>query len=143
MKFYYQSSEASLSNGNIAKEISSGYSLEEKIKGIRLEDFLEEKYTEWLPKLSFIKVDVEGYDKTVLESIQTLLKKYKPAIIAECFQKTSKEYRYGLFDFLTEIEYELNYFSAFEENAEIIKLQREDMTRWKHFDFFAIAQTNS
>jgi len=141
--FFYQSSEASLSNGNIAKEISSGYSLQGKIKGIRLEDFLKEKYPEWLPKLSFIKVDVEGYDKTVLESIQSLLKKYKPTIIAECFQKTTKEYRYGLYDFLTGIGYELHYFSAFDEEAETERLHKEDMTKRKHFDFFAIPQQKS
>jgi len=138
-EFFYSSSEASLSNGKISSEGSKqGYVLDTKIKGMPLEKYLQDNYPQWLKNLSFIKVDVEGYDKTVLESIRSLLEKYKPTIIAECFFKTDKAYRFGLFDYLDSLGYELHYFADFEEDTQTILLSREDMMKWKHFDFFAV-----
>ncbi|MDX1954137.1 MAG: FkbM family methyltransferase [Chitinophagaceae bacterium] len=141
-EFYYSSSEASFSNGGISKEKNSRhgkYTLDTKIKGVKLEDFLQEKYASKLNRLKLVKIDTEGYDKEIIKSIRGLLEKYKPAVITECFSKNKAEARYEQFNLLRDLGYSLYYFSSFTIDAEIIPIQtQEDMMNWKHFDIYAV-----
>ena len=92
--FYYNSSEASFANGGISTEKISRHGkhqLSQKIKGVNLNTFLHAHFADNLPKLTLIKVDTEGYDKEILKSIQPLIRKYRPILIAECFPKLNKD----------------------------------------------------
>lgn len=141
-EFYYSSSEASFSNGGISKEKNSRhgrYTLDTKIKGVKLEDFLKEKYAAKLDRLKLVKIDTEGYDKEIIKSIRGLLEKYKPAVITECFSKNKAEARYEQFNLLRDLGYSLYYFSSFTVDAEVIPIQtQEEMMNWKHFDIYAV-----
>ena len=109
-EFYYGSSEASYSNGGITTEANSqhgNFTLAEKVKGVNLEKYLEKNYPSWLSKLSFIKIDTEGYDKEIVKSIASLIVKYKPVIISECFTELTKEERYELYDVIADKGYDL------------------------------------
>ncbi|KAA0989993.1 FkbM family methyltransferase [Dyadobacter aurulentus] len=141
-EFSYASSEASFGNGGIANEIvedHGAFQLSSKIKGIRLEDFLRKNYASMLPKLSFIKVDVEGADKEVIVSISNLIREFRPVLIAECFPKSTVQERAELFRIVSELGYDLYYFSDFCENAEVVKVvEAKDMNKWKMFNFYAL-----
>lgn len=143
-EFYYSSSEASFSNGGISTEKNSRhgkYTLDQKIKGIKLEDFLSKQHAEKLDRLKLVKIDTEGYDKEIIKSISSLLAKYKPAVITECFSKNKAEARYEQFEVLRNLGYSLYYFSGFSADAEVIPiLNKEDMLNWKHFDLYAVAE---
>jgi FkbM family methyltransferase len=139
-EFYYASSEASFGNGGLSTEESNphgNYKLDHKVKGVNLEKYLDEHYTDWLPKLSLIKVDVEGFDKDVLRSISSLVARYKPMLIAECFSKASIDERQELYQVVADMGYDLYYFADFDEKAEVVKLAPNDMSRWKNFNFYA------
>ncbi|MBK6544400.1 MAG: FkbM family methyltransferase [Saprospiraceae bacterium] len=140
--FYYNSSEASFNNGGISKEKKNRhgkYSLDTKIKGIRLEDFILKSYSDSMSKLRLIKIDTEGYDKEIIKSISNLLDKYKPVVITECFGKSNAVERYEQFELLKSKGYSLYYFSGFDVNAKIIPIEtKENMLNWKHFDLYAI-----
>lgn len=142
-EFYYNSSEATFNNGGIS-EIKSKkhgrYSLNQKIKGINLENYLRKNYRDLLPNLSLIKIDAEGYDKEVLKSISKLIEEFKPSIIVECFSKLTKQERYELFDIIKNKGYILFYFRDFEVNTDIKQIAKNDMTNWEHFDIYAIPQ---
>jgi len=140
-EFYFNSSEASFANGGLSEHRESEhgkFGLEEKVIGKNLEDFLNRKYENWIPKISLIKIDVEGHDKEVLQSIASLLEKYKPNVIAECNKRLTKEQRFELFDSLALKGYKLFYFDDFGIEENVVKLEREDMMVRKHFDFYAI-----
>lgn len=141
-EFYYTSSEASFNNGGISKEKGGKhgkYSLDKKIKGINLEAFLKKNFAEKLAKLSFVKIDTEGYDKEIIKSIKNLLVEFKPVVVSECFFKSSSADRFEHFEVLNSIGYSLFYFNDFELNTEIVPiLQKEDMLKWKHYNFYAI-----
>ena len=134
-EFYYVSSEASFSNGGIAptKESKHGkFFHPEKIKGINLKSFLEEKYNDKITSLSFIKIDTEGYDKEIIKSIADLLAKYKPVIVAESFGKSAEEDKLELYDVIANLGYELSYFEDFDIDANVVKLtNRNDILNWK------------
>jgi FkbM family methyltransferase len=144
-EFTYASSEASFGNGGIPNEVvkdQGAFQLAQKIKGIVLEDFLAQKYADLLPSLSFIKVDVEGADREVIQSIGGLLKKYKPVLAAECFTKSTPAERAELYNAVAGLGYDLFYFSDFDERAEVVPLVSErDMNKWKTFNFYAIAKS--
>jgi FkbM family methyltransferase len=141
-EFFFTSSEASFNNGGIAENQSNrhgNFSLNQKVKGINLEKFLKQNYREKLPQLSFIKVDTEGYDKTVLESITGVLESQKPSVVAECFQKLTKQERSELFELLHSRGYTIYHFDEFDASTKFILIEdHEGMNRWKHFDIAAV-----
>ena len=140
-EFFYHSSEASFNNGGISEFPNSRhgkYVLPNKIKGIKLEDFLTSNFPYALEQIKLIKIDTEGYDKEIAKSIVTILKKYRPVLISECFGKLSDSDKFDYFDFLSDLGYTLYYFDDFISDATIIPIvKRQDMLKWKHFDFYA------
>ncbi len=141
-EFFYNSSEATFSNGGISstqKSKHGKYALENKIKGIKLIKYLEENHKEMMPKLSFIKIDTEGYDKDIIRSISDLIEKYKPCIITECFKQLTKAERSEFFDLIALKGYNLYHLEGFYQKPLIgQQIQKADMTKWKHFDILAV-----
>lgn len=142
MEFIYSSSEASFANGGI-QEVNQGihgkYSLPDKIKGIRLTDFLLKNYADRLDRLAYIKVDAEGLDSMILKSIKDIIEKYSPVVVAECFTDSSPGERYDLFNTVSLPGYKLYKFDDFLDNTVITPLlHKEDMTKWKTFNLYGI-----
>jgi FkbM family methyltransferase len=141
-EYYYNSSEATFDNGGIskqAKSIHGKYQLDNKVTGVNLFDFLKNDIDVSLDQLRFIKIDVEGLDFEVLQSIKDMILEYRPTIIAECFKKLDNDTRYKLFNMFAEADFELFKLDEFNADGQIEKLLvEEDMKKWKHFDFCAI-----
>lgn len=134
-EFYFISSEASFGNGGISptkESIHGKFVAPEKIKGIDLTQFLQREYASRVDKLSFIKIDTEGYDKEIIKSIRTLIQKYKPTIIAESFGASSDEAKMELYEVIHRDGYQIFYFEDFDINAKTKELvNKEEMTHWK------------
>lgn len=143
-EFYYNSSEATHNNGGISehkKNRHGKYRLIEKVKGINLEKYLQKEHSDFIDKISLIKIDTEGYDLEIIRSIRELILKYRPTIIAECFKKLKQGLRYDLFELFQEIKYDLFQIIDFSTRYEYTKIKnREDMRNWKHFDFCAVPE---
>ncbi|RAJ99964.1 FkbM family methyltransferase [Larkinella arboricola] len=139
-EYFYNSSEATFSNGGISAVENSPhgkYGLKEKIQAVNLERFLNEKYQDRLSHLSLIKIDTEGLDIEIIKSIETVLTTYKPTVIFECFKRLPAKDRYELYDSIQKKGYYLYYIEKFEADTHKVRLKREDMTNWKHFDIVA------
>ncbi len=85
-----------------ANKKHGNFTLAQKVRGVNLQHYLEKHYASWLDKLSFIKIDTEGYDKEIIKSIAGLIIKYKPVVIAEVFTQLTREERYELYDVIAE-----------------------------------------
>lgn len=135
-EFYFISSEASFSNGGISptKESNHGrFIYHEKIKGVPLKQFLEEQYKEKVAKLSFIKIDTEGYDKEIIKSISDLIQTYRPVVVAESFGKATPEHKRELYDVISKLGYDIFYFADFDTRAEVKQLKhRDDIVQYRH-----------
>lgn len=140
--FFYRSSEASFNNGGISRDASDFHGrfvLPTKIQGVVLEELLRKQYAEWIPKLSLIKIDTEGYDREVIKSIRGLLERLQPTVISECFGKSTPEERAEHFNLLAGLGYSLYHIDGFFAGTPVVRIQTpEDMNKWKHFDFYAI-----
>ncbi len=146
-EFYYNSSEASLSNGGISREAKNNhgkFGLNHKVKSVNLERFLEKEYPEWISKLSFVKTDTEGHDLIILKSIDSLIWKTRPVILAECFKRASREEREEIYTMLRQLDYQIYNADKYKEGSENIPLTIDDFNGMGHFDFLALpASTNS
>ena len=56
-----------------------------EVEGIVLTDRLERHYAAWLPRLSYVKIDTEGYDKEILKANRALFMRYRPVIEVEVY----------------------------------------------------------
>ena len=133
-EFYFISSEASFANGGVSSTRKSRHGkfiYPEKIRGVNLEMLLERQYGEWLPDLSFIKVDAEGYDAVILDSIANLIAARKPVIFAEIFVKDGELEKSALYQAIDRHGYDLYSFEAFDIGSEAIPVESQrDITRW-------------
>jgi len=138
--FTFNYSDASFCNGGFFQRIKNqkhGHKHTLEVEGKNLEKYLLANYAEQLPKLSFIKVDAEGFDKEILKSIYTIIKTYKPTIVSECNKHLIDEERFELFDILHSIGYSLKMTDNFQSLNNTAIEKKEDMLLWKHFDFIA------
>jgi FkbM family methyltransferase len=139
--FTFNYSDASYCNGGFFQKIENqkhGHKYTLEVTGKNLEKYLLSNYIDYLPKLSLIKVDAEGYDKEILKSISSLIKKYRPVIISECNKNLTQHERFELFDILNLIGYKLKMTPDFESMTYNPIEKKEDMLLWKHFDFIAL-----
>ena len=97
------------------------------IEGRNLLHMLQTDFAEWLPKLSYIKVDAEGYDRAILESILPIIRERRPVIRTEVYRKLLARERHELFDLLAEAGYRIH---RFQDEADPVGrlLERSDMT---------------
>lgn len=141
-EFFYRSSEASFNNGGISRDDSAfhgKYVLPTKVRGVVLEQLLRDQYPEWMDKMALVKIDTEGYDREIIKSIRSLLARYKPTVITECFGKSTPEQRAEHFQLLADLGYSLYHIDGFRADTPVTHIETAaDMNRWKHFDLFAV-----
>jgi FkbM family methyltransferase len=146
-EYYFNSSEATHNNGGISKKQKNKhgkYQLKNKVTAVNLLDFLKKEFNAFLNELGFLKIDIEGMDLEILQSIKELIAKSRPTIIAECFKKLDQSDREKLFNLFEQIDFELFYLESFNLNGKIQKIsKKEDMSNWNHFDFCAIPKEKS
>lgn len=107
------------------------------VTGRNLADVLRREHASWLPKLSYVKVDAEGYDRAILQSIMPVLLAHRPVIRTEVYRKLMNSERRALFDLLSNNGYEAYRFEggALPQGE---RLTRKTMTSQKHFDLLAL-----
>ena len=141
--FEFNYSDASFCNGGFLSEIESKahnhkYTL--AVEGKNLEVFLAENYADLLPRLGLLKVDAEGYDKEILKSLQQLIRRWQPFIIAECYKKLTPEERSELYHVITGLGYTPYRIGEFVGRDEIKISSPEDMLKWPHMDMVLVPQ---
>jgi FkbM family methyltransferase len=137
--FVFHYSDASYCNGGFRSQqrwrlYRRKYPL--AVQGRNLLQLLRTEFADWLPKLTYIKVDAEGYDRAILASILPILRERRPVIRTEVFRKLLAGERYALFDLLVDAGYR-SYRYQDDANPLGRPLVRRDMTNEKHFDILA------
>ena len=138
-EFEFNYSDAGFCNGGWHSGLPAwrhAHNFKLKVEGKNLSNFLLTNYPEAIEKIRFIKVDAEGYDFSVLKSLETLIAAQKPYIKAEVYKLSKFSERRAFFGFLKNLGYEIykleseaNYRGELLETAEA-------MGRWRHFDIF-------
>lgn len=135
----FEYSDAGFCNGGRHEGISRwrhGHAFPLTVRGEHVPSYLATHMPDTIDRVRFIKVDAEGYDLAVLESMRDIVERTRPYIRAEVFRHTSMERRVALFDFFEVRGYRVR-LVVDEANYEGDVIGRDDMTRWRHFDVFA------
>lgn len=136
----FEYSDAGFCNGGRHEGISRwrhGHAFTLTVQGENLEAYLREHAPDLIPRIRYIKVDAEGYDLTVLESLAGLIDEVRPFIRAEVFRLTGQVQRARLFRFLDGHGYEVRRIIG-ETDYNGQRLEELDLTRWAHFDVFCV-----
>lgn len=145
--FVFNYSDASFNNGGFLMKIKNqqhGHNYTLTVKGENLEDYLNENYPDKLLSLTLIKVDAEGFDRFILQTISQTLLNYKPYILLECYKRLTVDERVELYKVVIDMGYDLYYLDGHEENSKTIKINNKaEMNNWKHFEMLAIPANES
>jgi FkbM family methyltransferase len=106
-----------------------------QVEGRNLYYMLKTEFPSWLPKLKYVRVDAEGHDLKILESIRPILSERRPAIACEVFGKLVASERLAIYDFLDHLGYNLTNSAA--PTGSDAPLPRQAITRIKAFDLLA------
>jgi FkbM family methyltransferase len=111
------------------------------VQGRNLLHLLKSEFSQWLAKLSYVKVDAEGYDRQILESIAPILRERKPFVRSEVFYKLNRAQRRALFDLLGSCGYQIFRFEG-GDKPQGKPIDREHMSAPRHFDILAVPAGN-
>lgn len=107
------------------------------VEGRNLDRLLRAQFADWLPRLRYIKIDVEGSEPTVLESLRDIIRERRPYVKAEIYKLLDEPGRRWIARFFADLGYAVHKF----DGLWLIRGERlgeTDMTRWRHFDIFAV-----
>jgi FkbM family methyltransferase len=106
------------------------------VEGRRVESIIRARFADRLPRLRYIKTDVEGHDLAVLRSLEGLIREFRPYIKSEVGKFAPAEDRIATHRFLTGHRYTIR----LKENNTLFGplLTEGDMMKPKSFDVFAV-----
>ena len=100
---------------------------------VDLERELLDHWKELLPRLTFVKVDTEGYDLHVLRGLKNIIDQSRPVVKAEVYKWTDRAYRRDLLSFFLDRDY-----AVFRLNHEPVgcgpRLTRDTLEEYRHYD---------
>ncbi len=138
--FTFGSGDPSYGNGGIV-----GFTYNQKrnvrftfnVTGKNIEDYLKKQYPHLLSKLTFVKIDAEGYDKEIIKTLPAILHFCRPHLVTECFGPSTIIEKVELFDLLIQLNYTPYRLTDFTLKSNV-KINREDMAGKKTFDILAV-----
>jgi FkbM family methyltransferase len=139
-EFEFEYSDSGYCNGGRHQGISRwahGHFSKLRVAGRNLSAYLRVHAPDALPGLRYVKIDTEGFDRAVVRSIADLIATVRPYIKTEIYRHLSHQQRTGYHDDLRRLGYRL--FKC-EDDREYRgqEIGRGDLSRWKHFDIFAV-----
>jgi FkbM family methyltransferase len=140
-EFEFEYSDEGYCNGGFHGSVSRwkhGHFSTLRVAGRNLAEYLKANAPDELPRIRYIKIDTEGYDRAVARSLAGLLREVRPYIKTEIYKHLSDDERDGYFDDLRRLGYRL--FKTSGDNYMELELTPRDMTRWRHFDMFGVPQ---
>jgi FkbM family methyltransferase len=140
--YEFQYGEAGYCNGGFHEGMSKwrhGSAFTVQVEGRNLQALLEESHADLIPRLRFIKVDAEGFDLAVLETLERLIRGQRPFLQVEIFslKKSTRAYRLKLYDYLVAHGYEVH---RMEGSANYLgeRVTRENLMQWNVYDVFCV-----
>jgi len=109
------------------------------VEGKNLVRYLQGNYSNLISSIRYIKVDAEGFDCAVLESISEIISRQKPTIRVEVFKHSDLHYRKRLYQFLKSYNYKIYYFAG----PPVYKgrlISEDELMNWKHYDILAVQE---
>ena len=141
-EFEFEYSDAGFCNGGLHQGISAwrhAHFFKLPVVGKNLLNFLRAEFPAELARVRYIKIDTEGFDRAVANSLKELLVSNRPFIRTEIYQHSSSEDRRGYYQDLRALGYTVYKFNS-DRDYSGEQLGEQDMMKWEHFDVFAVPE---
>ncbi|HYL83661.1 MAG TPA: FkbM family methyltransferase [Candidatus Angelobacter sp.] len=141
MEFQY--SDSGYCNGGRFEGMSKwvhGHAFKLRVQGRNLHSFLKAKHPDLIPRIRYIKMDTEGYESVVLESLAGLISNCRPYLRVEVYRKLDEGRRRALYCIIASHGYEVRKIANEGDYFGEILAER-DMSKWKHFDVFCVPKS--
>jgi FkbM family methyltransferase len=138
-QFEFEYSDSGYCNGGFHDGIgrwTHGHFHRLRVEGRNITTYLRAHAPEALPRLRYVKVDTEGFDRAVIQSMVDLLAVARPYIKTEIYKHLSSKQRDAYDADLRRLGYRL--FKCEDLEYRGAELAPGDLKRWKHFDVFAV-----
>ncbi|MGH7594472.1 MAG: FkbM family methyltransferase, partial [Gemmatimonadales bacterium] len=139
--FEFQYGEAGFCNGGFHEGMSrwqhkSAYKL--MVDGRNLQNLLRRDYADLIPRLRLIKVDAEGFDLAILETVDVLLRAQRPYLQVEMFdlKRSDGHYRVQLYEFLVAHNYDVHRIDR--ETLLGERITPENLMQWRAYDVWCV-----
>ena len=141
-QYEFQYGEEGYCNGGFHEGMSKwlhGSAFKVQVEGRNVQEFLTRRHPDLIPRVRFIKIDTEGFDLAVLETLETLVRTQRPFLQVEMFslRKSDPAYRRKLFDFLARLEYDVHRMES-NDNYLGELITAENLMRWNVYDVFCV-----
>ena len=140
--YEFQYGEAGYCNGGFHEGMSRwlhGSAFPVRVQGRNLQAFLQERHADLIPRLRLIKVDAEGFDLAVLQTLEQLIRSRRPYLQVEMFslRKSSPAYRRQLYDFLAGHGYDVHRMDGSEGLVREL-VTPANLMEWNVYDVFCV-----
>lgn len=139
-QFEFEYSDPGFSNGGLHQGISHwrhGHFFKLTVQGRNLLRFLRREYPRETERVRYIKIDAEGYDRSIVASLRELIAANRPYLRTEIYKHLPAETRCAYFRELTQLGYVLHKFEG-EKHYRGQVLDERHLMDWEHFDIFAV-----
>lgn len=141
-RFEFEYSDAGFCNGGLLDGIEArkhAHFFKLPVQGRNLVRYLDGEFPEEAARVRFIKVDAEGYDRTVVASLAPLIARTRPYLRSEVYRHSPDDERRRFWRELREAGYLVHRFASDEQYRGDL-LGEADLSRWPHFDLFAVPE---
>ena len=141
-RYEFQYGEEGYCNGGYHEGMSKwlhGSAFKVQVEGRNVPDFLQQQHPDLIPRLRFIKIDSEGFDLAILETLAELIRAQRPFLQVEMFslRKSTPAYRRGLYDFLVAHGYAVHRMEG-HDNFLGERITPDNLMRWNVYDVFCV-----
>ncbi|HET8540672.1 MAG TPA: FkbM family methyltransferase [Anaeromyxobacter sp.] len=136
MTFEY--SDAGFCNGGFHEGMSRwrhAHAFRLEVECVALEPFLAGRHPDLVDRIRYVKVDAEGFDRSVLESMRGLLSRLRPYVECEFFKRLDAEQRLAQLRTLTSLGYRVRRIVA-EDDRHGEEVHEGNLMAWRHFNVF-------
>lgn len=114
-----------------------GHTFKLNVEGRNLPKLLESQFPDLISRVRYIKIDAEGYDLTIIDSLSGFLRNYRPYLKVEVYKRLNLAQRKALFRTLVALRYSVH---KVEDDDHYVgeTLRESDLLKWRHFDVFCI-----
>jgi FkbM family methyltransferase len=127
--------------GGISKWIH-GHPYKLEVPGRNLHRWMNENCPERISRISFVKVDTEGFDLEVLKTIESIIVAQNPVVHVEFYRHLNAEKRRDLWSFLHDREYDLFTTDSAYGVEPVDQVDLCDVMKWRHFDTIAFPRSS-
>ncbi len=141
-EFEFEYSDEVYCNGGFHQSISAwkhGHFAKLQVQGRNLLRYLQATAPDALAKVRFVKIDTEGFDRAVARTLEDLLRTVRPYVKTEIYKHMPADERAGYFADLRGYGYRL--YKCEDDDYRGATLDAPgDLSKWRHFDVFAVPE---